>query len=154
MTSFSLLSQLIQRVLMPDSVPSHCLLSFRQSFATAMAYQKGPWHQKTDRFGVEGQMKRHRSAKWGQISSGHKPALQAVAAWIPGHSRQTALAFFPTVGVCSPIWPKPLGTVGNRVVGFDRLKRPTSSARHTRPRDAGSHGRHWARSDRRGFSAY
>jgi hypothetical protein len=51
---FSLLSQPIQRVLMPDSVPSPCLLSFRWSVATAMAYSKRPWHQNMDRFGVEG----------------------------------------------------------------------------------------------------
>ena len=36
--------------------------------------------QKTDRFGVEVEIKRNQSPTWGRISSGHKPALRAVAA--------------------------------------------------------------------------
>ena len=50
MTYFSLLSQLVRRASMSDSVPSHFLPSLTENSATAMAYQKRPWHQKTDRF--------------------------------------------------------------------------------------------------------
>ena len=153
MTYFSFLSQPVQRSSMPVSVPSHFLPSFRQSSATAMAYQKRPWHQKTDRFGVEVQIKRNRSPQGGRISSGHTTALQAVAAWRLWHNRSTALAFFPTGGVCYPISPTRLGTAGNRVVGPNPPKTPTSSTRQTPPRDADSRGQSCARSDPPGFSA-
>ena len=104
-------------------------------------------------FGIEVQLKRNRWPKWGRISSGHNTALQAGAAWIPGHNRRIALSFFPIAGVCYPIWPKPLGTAGNPVVAPDPPKTPTSSTRQTPPRDAHSRGRNYARSDSLGFSA-
>ena len=154
MTSFSLLSQSVWRASMPDFVPSPFLPSFRQSSATAMAYQKRPLHQRTDQFGVEEQLTRNRSPKWGRISSDHNTAPQAGAAWTPGHNRRTTLSFFPKAGVCSPIWPTLLGTAGNTVVAPDPPKTPTSSERQTRQRDVDSHDRNYARSGILDFSAY
>jgi hypothetical protein len=153
MTSVSLLSQSVWRASMPDFVPSPFLPSLRQSSATAMASQKWPFHQRTDQCGVEAQMTRNRSPKWGRISSDHHTAPQAGAAWTPGHNRSTTRSFFPNAGVCSPIWPTLLGTAGNTVVAPDPPKTPTASTRQRPPRDAESRGQRCARSDRRGFSA-
>src|SRR5918992_4114424 len=101
---------------MRDSVSTHFLSSFRPSSATAITYHQEAWHQTTDRLGVESQIKRNRSPTSELISSDHKSALRAVAAWMTRHSRKTALSFFPTAGVYGPISPRPLGTAGNTVV--------------------------------------
>src|SRR5213082_2668376 len=118
------------------AVSSHFLSPSRHSSAPAIPHHQEAWHQMPDLFGVERQIKRNRSLTAEQISSGHTPVLRAGAAWTPGHNERTALAFFPTAGVCCPIWPRLLGTAGNTVVAPDPPKTPTSSAQQTPPRDA------------------
>jgi len=135
------------------AVANHFLSPFRHRSATAIPHHQEAWHQMPGMFGVERQIKRNRSPKSEQISSGHKPALRTVPAWTPGHNQRTALSFFPTAGVCCPISPEPLGREGNTVVAPDPPKTPTASARQTPPRAAHSHGRNWARSASLDFSA-
>ena len=89
-----------------------------------MAYPKRLWHPKPVRFGVEVQIRRNRWPTWGQISSGHKPALRAVAAWILGHNRKTALSFFPTASVVDfllkPVDEQDLQEAVSRAIEEDR----------------------------------
>ena len=147
---------------MPYSVPSHFLPSFRHSSATAITHDEGLWHQTTDRFGVERQIKKNRSLKWGQISSAHNTALRAGAAWTPEHNHRTGLSSFPKAGVCYPTSPRWPGTADNTVVAPDPPKTPTSSAWQTPPRGyvggwtnlVDNHGRNCVRNDSPDFSAY
>lgn len=151
MTYLSLLTPPPQRKVMPDSVPSHFLPPLQHSSAIVMAHQRVPWHPMADRLGVGMQIKRNRSPRSERISSGRKPALRTIVAWIPGHNRRTTLSSFPKASVCCPIWSTPLGIEDNRVVGLDPPKRPTSSAGQTPPRDSGSHVQSCARSGSLGF---
>src|SRR5262249_49619760 len=72
------------------AVVNHFLSPFRHRSATAIPHHQEAWHQMPGMFGVERPIKRNRSPKLEQISSGHKPALRTVPAWPPGHNQRTA----------------------------------------------------------------
>ena len=137
-----------------DSAPSRLISPLGRRSTIAMTPERVPWHQMAGILGVVIQIKRNRPPRSERISSGRKTALQTVAAWTPGQNERTKPASSPKADVCYPIWPTPLGIAGNRGVGLDPPKRPTSSAGQTPPKDFDSHDQNCARNGRLDFSAY
>ena len=90
----------------------------------------------------------------GQSSSTRKRGLRATGASTSARRRKTRRADAPTAPGCCRIAPPLRETKHNTAAGFDRPEMRASSARPTRPRDAGSHAQSCARNGSPDFSAY
>src|SRR6266568_149725 len=67
---------------------------------------------------AQGGITRCPSSRAADASHSRTRGLPTARAWTQGHSYRTTPACAPTTGVCSPVWPRPLGIRHSTAAGF------------------------------------